>query len=104
MPPQVVAKAVKAHPTVVQPEPVAVPHHHFLFDVGALVVVFVLGVVLSQKVKDYIKGVPTQVRTALDEVEAATLAKLKATAVVVPSSPVQSPAAPAVAPPNPPSA
>jgi small basic protein len=50
----------------------------FNLVIGALAVSFVSGVLLSTKVKDYIKGVPAAARAALDNVEADARAKLKA--------------------------
>jgi hypothetical protein len=71
---------------------------------------FVAGVLLSQKVKDYVKGVPAQARAAINNVEADALAKLKvaqadvlaklpgAVAPKVAVAPAPAPAAPAPAP------
>jgi hypothetical protein len=42
-----------------------------------LAAAFVAGVLLSQKVKDLVKGVPAQARVAINNVEADALAKLK---------------------------
>ena len=39
---------------------------------------FVLGVLFSQKIKDWFKGIPTDVRTGLTSVETAVRAKLAA--------------------------
>jgi len=43
-----------------------------------LAAAFVAGVLLSTKVKDYVKGVPSQARVAINNVEADALVKLKA--------------------------
>jgi hypothetical protein len=49
----------------------------FNLVVLGLVAAFGAGVVLSQKVKDYIKGVPSEARTALSNIEKNVLADVK---------------------------
>lgn len=71
------------------------------------VVIFLAGVFLSTKIKDWLKGIPADVRKALQEVEAATVERIAtATSNVtsqLPKPTVAAPAAPAVvAPPAPP--
>lgn len=69
---------------------------------GALCLV--VGIVFSQKIKDFFSGVPTELRTALSGVETKAKADIKnATSDVLRGLPVPAPAAPAapVAPPAP---
>lgn len=76
----------------------------FLTDTEALLatggVAFVAGVVLSQRVKDAVKGVPGEARTALAAAESSVLAELKAgqTALIAKLLPAAAKAAPAPAP------
>lgn len=53
----------------------------------AAAVAFVFGVLFSQKIKDWFKGIPSDVRTGLNQVETAVRAKLTAahTAAVAPA-------------------
>jgi L-serine deaminase len=44
----------------------------------SVAVAFILGVLFSQKIKDWAKGIPTDVRTSLTSVETAVRAKLAA--------------------------
>lgn len=62
-----------------------------------LAVAFVAGVLLSTKVKDYIKGVPAAARVAINNVEADALAKLKNAQTNVLSTLPGAPPAPKVA-------
>jgi hypothetical protein len=52
--------------------------YQFALPLAAVVVAFVAGVVLSQKVKDWFAGVPAHVRTDLSAVEATLLGRIKA--------------------------
>jgi hypothetical protein len=49
----------------------------FNLVLAGLVAAFIAGVLLSTKVKDIIKGVPSAARVAINNVEADALAKLK---------------------------
>ena len=49
----------------------------FNLVLAGLVVAFIAGVLLSTKVKDTIKGIPSAARAAINNVEADALAKLK---------------------------
>lgn len=48
-----------------------------LWLLGALLVAFVLGVAVSQKLKDLLSGVPGELRTVLKNAEAGALAKVQ---------------------------
>ena len=50
----------------------------FNLALAAVAIMFVLGVLLSTKIKDWFKGIPTDVRAGLTSVEAAVRAKLTA--------------------------
>lgn len=62
---------------------------------------FIAGVVFSQKVKDWFKGIPSELRSALKNVETDTLSKIKAAQATVlaelPKPPAAKTAAPATA-------
>lgn len=49
----------------------------FALLAAAAVVLFVAGVVLSQKVKDWLQGVPAHVRTELRAIEVSALGQIK---------------------------
>lgn len=51
--------------------------YQFLIPAVAVVVSFIVGVLLSQKVKDAIAGVPAHVRADLNTVEATLLGRIK---------------------------
>jgi hypothetical protein len=54
------------------------------FNIAAVLVVvaFILGVLFSTKIKDWFKGIPTDVRKGLTQVETAVRAKLSASHAV----------------------
>jgi hypothetical protein len=61
----------------------------------ATTVGLVVGVVFSTKVTDWFKGIPAELRTSLNQVETATVAKVKvATAGVVATLPTVAPPVP----------
>lgn len=64
-------------------------------------VCFVVGVVFSQKIKDWFHGVPSEVRTGLNQIEASVLGHLTATTQnIVAQVQHQLPAAPPAVPPS----
>ena len=93
---------------------------HFVLDgfwlLGAIAVAYLLGVFTSQYVKDKLRGVPSEVRAALRNLEAKALAQAAATknkavadavGAITPAMPVVAkpvPAAAPAAPPAPPAA
>src|ERR1017187_3601466 len=80
----------------------------FNLVVASVAVAFVLGVLFSTKIKDWVKGIPSDVRAGLTQVETAVQAKLKAAhaaavapaiaaVAVPPAAPAAAVAAPTVA-------
>jgi hypothetical protein len=69
----------------------------FNLVLAGLVIAFVAGVLLSTKVKDTIKGIPSAARVAINNVEADALAKLKGAQANVLATLPGAPPAPKVA-------
>lgn len=83
--------------------------NELLIDLGVLVVVFILGVLFSHKIKDSVRGVPKGVRAAVNTIEAhltsqvktasaATIAKVTASVAPAPVAPKPVVPAPVVVP------
>jgi hypothetical protein len=66
---------------------------YFNIGIAVNVVVFVVTLVFSQKIKDWINGIPSDLRAGLSKIESATVSQVKAAQTSVVASLTPAPAA-----------